>query len=255
MTKNISLNLKKVLKFHEDGWLGPFNLIDEKQMKIIEKKIFSQIINPNKSESKNKADYLHNRHLDNRLIWNLCSHPNLVNKAKCLLGEDLICFRSNLQFKKSETNFKEGEGEFGEVPWHQDSAYYTFLPNIALTAWIAITNTTFKNGCLKIIPGSHHKQVPHDSNNELKSFQKKANPFFIDENESINVELKPGQFIFFNENLLHSSCKNISNQPRLGLSPRITPSFVFFPEWRSTNVLLLCGKDRFGHFSIINPPL
>ena len=37
MTKNISLNLKEVLKFHEDGWLGPFNLIDEKQMKIIEK--------------------------------------------------------------------------------------------------------------------------------------------------------------------------------------------------------------------------
>ena len=37
MTKNISLNLKKVLKFHEDGWLGPFNLIDEKQMKIIVK--------------------------------------------------------------------------------------------------------------------------------------------------------------------------------------------------------------------------
>ena len=248
------LEIKDILKYHKEGWLGPFDLMNESKMSTIKDKIYSEIIDPGRLTNKNEADYLHNRHLDNKTIWDLCSNKKLIKKVNCLFGKDLICFRSNLQFKKSEINFKKGEGEFGKVPWHQDSAYYTLLPNLAITGWIAITDSNINNGCLRIIPSSHLNKIPHDENKNLKSFDKKANNNFFDINNSIDIELKAGQFILFNVNLLHSSNKNMSGLPRLGLSPRITTPYVFFPEWETTKVLMLSGKDYLKRYKVAKIP-
>lgn len=245
------LSSKQVLKFHTEGWLGPFQMMSQSKMSIIRDKIFSQIINPANMSNLDPESYLHNRHLDKKIIWRLCIHKELVKRAICLLGKDLLCFRTNLQYKKSETNFIKGQGEYGEVPWHQDSAYYNFIPNLALTAWIAITDTNKKNGCLRIIPFTHKKEIPHSLNYKAKAFEKTADKKFFDEKKSIDVPLKAGQFIFFNENMLHSSYKNMSSKPRLGFSPRMTTTNVFFPEWKKEKVVILSGKDHFNRYQVV----
>ena len=249
-TRRNFLKTEEVLKFHNQGWCGPFDLMSKSKMSIIKNKIFSEIIHPGIASENKPSIYLHNRHLDNKIIQKLCTNKELVERAICLLGRDLLCFRSNLQFKKSEINFSKGQGEYGEVPWHQDSAYYEFIPNLALTAWIAITDTSKKNGCLRIIPSTHKAKIPHTYNKKMSSFEKRANKKFFDEKNSIDIELKAGQFIFFNENLLHSSYKNMTSNPRLGLSPRMTTTNVFFPEWKKQKVLMLSGKDYFSRYKI-----
>ena len=191
----------------------------------------------------------------------MCSHKELVKRAICLLGNDLLCFRTNLQYKKSETNFIKDQGKYGEVPWHQDSAYYNFIPNLALTAWIAITDTNKKNGCLRImpfsykkIPFSYKKDVPHSSKKKTNAFEKIADKKYFDEKKSIDMPLKAGQFIFFNENMLHSSYKNMSSSARLGLSPRMTTTNVFSPEWKKEKILILSGKDHFNRYQVVKNP-
>ena len=250
MKNNSALKTNEVLKFHTEGWLGPFDLMSQSKMSILRSKIFSKIINPGILSNSDPSIYLHNRHLDNKLIWRLCNNKELIKRAICILGKNLICFRSNLQFKKSEINFIKGQGEYGEVPWHQDSAYYNFIPNLALTAWIAISDTDKNNGCLRIIPFTHKKEIPHSYNKRLKSFGKRAIKKYFNEKKSIDITLKAGQFVFFNENLLHSSYKNVTSKPRLGFSPRMTTTNVFFPGWKKEKVVVLSGSDYFNRYKV-----
>ena len=58
------LSSKQVLKFHTEGWLGPFQMMSQSKMSIIRDKIFSQIINPANMLNLDPESYLHNRHLD-----------------------------------------------------------------------------------------------------------------------------------------------------------------------------------------------
>jgi ectoine hydroxylase-related dioxygenase (phytanoyl-CoA dioxygenase family) len=45
------------------------------------------------------------------------------------------------------------------APWHQDCAYYQPSPNVIVSAWIAVDDTTKHNGAMRIILGSHKKLV------------------------------------------------------------------------------------------------
>ena len=53
----------------------------------------------------------HNRHFDCEVIWRIASSPAIVERMKCILGEDLLLWRTNF--------FSKNPGEV-EVPWHQD---------------------------------------------------------------------------------------------------------------------------------------
>jgi phytanoyl-CoA hydroxylase len=45
----------------------------------------------------------------------------------------------------------------GEKPWHQDKAYFDVeLDAPVVGAWIALDPATAENGCMHLIPGSHH---------------------------------------------------------------------------------------------------
>jgi ectoine hydroxylase-related dioxygenase (phytanoyl-CoA dioxygenase family) len=71
--------------------------------------------------------------------------------------------------------------------------------------------------------------------------------------------LKAGEFILFNERLLHGSEANRSPRRRVGLSARYTMACtkvfqdhapIRFPDHR---VIVVSGRDRFG-FSRTGPP-
>ncbi len=50
-----------------------------------------------------------------------------------------------------------------EKPWHQDMAYFDFPSDtIIVGAWIALDVAVPENGCMMVIPGSHHEgPMPH----------------------------------------------------------------------------------------------
>ena len=68
-----------------------------------------------------------------------------------LIGPTLDCFLSQFIFKNP--------GAWGQ-PWHQDCFYFPFDPPRPIVGvWLAVTEATLENGCLHVLPGSHHEPI------------------------------------------------------------------------------------------------
>ena len=92
------------------------------------------------------------RHLIDRTIYELYTDPRLTGLAASLLGPELT---ANGDFWvrpmiPDDTNTM--------LTWHQDSFYYggtTASQLQILSVWIPLVDVHERNGCLKLIPGSH----------------------------------------------------------------------------------------------------
>lgn len=245
------LTKDEVRRYHDQGWLGPFTLVSVEEMAEVRQIIDEQILEPGRAQGLHERDYFHNRHLDNRCVYDLLSHPQLVDKAATILGPHLVLWRTNFQIKLPLS--EQGDWDT-EIPWHQDCAYYQPSPNVILSAWIAVDETTKANGCMQVLPGSHRRLYPHIHTPGLDRFAKAADLSTFDPGKAVDIELQPGEFIFFNESTLHYSPPNRSETRRFGITPRLTVPFVEVGNRAKIEVLMLKGEDYMGDFNTVEPP-
>ena len=108
--------------------------------------------------------------------------------------------------------------------WHQDG--YPWREKLgdaaAVTLWIALDAATIANGCLRVIPGSHHEPAqPLRPNTEAPSlFGVEIDPAAVDVSAAVPVELAPGDVSAHHPNLIHGSDANVSEHPRRALAVR-----------------------------------
>jgi ectoine hydroxylase-related dioxygenase (phytanoyl-CoA dioxygenase family) len=188
------------------------------------------------------------RHLDKRIIYDLCTHPNIVGRIQRILGPHLLLWAGTMWNK-------EPGGK--EIPWHQDLNYWPVEPIINITAWIAVDEVTVENSCLELIPGSHKKVVPHIKAPAGKWFDEEADNTRFDISKKIQLPMRPGEFVLFNEKTLHHSEPNNSNKRRLAIAPRFTIPIVridhdkLFPGHAA---ILVSGEDYMGFNRLTAPP-
>ena len=185
--------------------------------------------------------YKHKTHLMLRWVDGLVNHPRVLDAVEEILGPNILCWTSNLFVKRA--------GDPAYVSWHQDARYWNLDPPEVLTAWIALSPSTKASGCLRIIPGSHHAEVPahvdaFDKDNQLTRGQTLEE---VDEDAAVDLELAPGQMSLHHINLVHGSEPNRSDAPRIGLAIRYTSTRVA-PVGRRESALLVRGEDTHGHF-------
>ncbi|MDE0632253.1 MAG: phytanoyl-CoA dioxygenase family protein [Caldilineaceae bacterium] len=250
-TNELALSKDEVRLYHQQGWLGPYTLVSEEEMAGVRRRIDEEILEMGKAQGLAEKDYFHNRHLDNRCVYELLSHPNLVERAAALLGPHLVLWRTNFQIKAP---LSEQEDWDTEVPWHQDCAYYQPSPNVILSAWIAVDETTKANGCMQVLPGSHKRLYPHIEDPDAEIFSREVDPSTFDASDAVDLELKPGEFIFFNESTLHYSPPNRSETRRFGITPRLTVPFVDVGRREQIDVLMVKGEDYMGFYNVVEPP-
>ncbi|WP_017444938.1 phytanoyl-CoA dioxygenase family protein [Gayadomonas joobiniege] len=135
----------------------------------------------------------------------------LIDSCEDLMGEEAYHTSTKMMMKEP---FVGGAWE-----WHQDFGYWhrdnLMLYPKAISCMVAINRATVKNGCLQVLKGSHHLgRLDHSKTGD----QKGADMKFVNEamkyHELINVELEPGDVLFFHCNLLHKSNQNKSDEPR-----------------------------------------
>jgi phytanoyl-CoA hydroxylase len=104
------------------------------------------------------------------------------------------------------------------VPAHQDNAYYNLTPNHGLTFWIALDEANENNGCLRVVPGSHHGGIrPHIASGQAgNSYCLKDEPDPVDSSE-IPVCLERGDCSIHHLDAIHASRANTSRYPRRAL--------------------------------------
>ena len=170
-----------------------------------------------KSAGPNPRRQMQSRHMDVPAVYDLASHPAIIDRIAGLFGPDIVVWTTNFWLK---------DPGGAEIPWHQDINFWPIEPPVNISAWIAIDEVTVENACLQIIPGSHRQFLQHTQAPEEMAIPEMVDPKSYDAGQAVDIELKPGEFFLFSERLLHRSRKNTSDKRRLGLSIRVTVPFV-----------------------------
>src|SRR3546814_10060633 len=93
-------------------------------------------------------------HLLFRWVDELIRHPKVLDAVEDILGPNLLAWNTHFFIKEP--------GDERYVAWHQDLTYWNLDPAKALTAWIALSPSTPKSGAMRMVPGTHTREVvPH----------------------------------------------------------------------------------------------
>lgn len=271
--------------FAEQGYIGPFTLWEPEQMKAWWKVQRKALLDPVQGARKvfdNPLNY--DRHLDIPGLSQLITEPEIVRRMQALIGPDIFCWRTEF--------FPKNPGDSG-TGWHQVETYAIGETSVGmleatahspgvpmeLTAWVAFTEATKENGCMKMIPGSH-RQWRYDESAPMRwNGAARDNSFFgynyndikidqdwdPDQEHVRHLEMRPGQFIIFTARCIHGSNPNTSNRQRMGFAIRVVPTHVRvyggvteFEEFGQHFTLdrhgcvLVGGQDDYGHNRVVH---
>lgn len=238
------LSREDITHFQEQGFIYPLTLCSPEEMAEIRPKM-EQVLEVDPPFGQLRVQ---SRHLDSRAVYDLCAHPAIVARMAEIYGPDLVLWRSNF--------FVKYPGD-PAIPWHQDRNYWPIEPPVNITAWIAIDEAVIENSCMQFIPGSHRQVVPHIPA-EGMVFNEMADPDYIDTDQAVPIILKPGEFVLFNERLVHYSAPNTSDRRRMGLAVRVTLPIVKVGHdelFKGHKVIQLCGDDPMGFNETAQPPM
>jgi non-haem Fe2+, alpha-ketoglutarate-dependent halogenase len=230
-----SLSSAQVAAYRERGILHPLPALDEDQLADVRARYLG-------NAGTIKGRHNQKPHLLYPWLDAVVRHPAILDAVESLLGPDLLCWSS--QF------FTKPAGDAAYVSWHQDATYWGLSSHDVVTAWVALTPSTKRSGCMQVVPGTHHAQVKHEDRFEQTNMLSRGQEIAvtIDRSQVENVELQPGQMSLHHVLLFHGSEPNQSDQPRVGYAIRYVPTHVRQMSPIQDCALLVRGRDDYSHF-------
>ena len=163
-----------------------------------------------------RADELgHELARDDPFWYRLVSDPRLVDIAEIFIGPDVALFATHYICKEP------GVGR--AVPWHQDGGYWPLEPMDVVSLWLAVSDSTRANGCLKLVPGSHTTRLMDMVPTNRDEVLPLEIPVAVDERDAVAIELAPGDVSVHHPNIVHGSDANTSTSWRRGLDDPLHP--------------------------------
>ena len=137
--------------------------------------------------------------------------------------------------------------------------YWGLEPPVTLTAWYAVDDADAKNGCMRVLPGTHRAGIRTHGTagraGNLLSINQEAPVTADEEAGAVDLPLRAGQFSLHDGCLVHGSLPNRSTRRRCGLTLRYVPTSVrqgvdnsHGKRWRP---VLVRGEDRFRNFGVL----
>lgn len=232
-------------QYEQDGILFPIPVLSSEEAK-------SLLSRANEFESqlgkKVKTIDLTQMHLYLPWAYDLAGHPRVLDAVESILGPDIIVWSTGL-FNKHPHNPSY-------VSWHQDGTYWNFGSMKICTAWIALSNSTVANGCMRVVRKSHGLEIqPHvetyAENNALTRGQEIQ--VDVSDEDATDVVLTAGQMSLHHVNIIHGSLPNKSDEKRVGYVIRyVTPRTKMTGE--RPMAVLARGQDSEGNFELVDRP-
>ncbi len=138
--------------------------------------------------------------------------------------------------------------------WHEDGRFwddpvsYTWQP-IQCFLMYYLTDTDARNGCLRVIPGSHrkrhalHDQASPTHTDELRTYANPGDVAFQRAEGEVDVPVKAGDMVMGYGRLFHASHANLSDERRTVLTMWYYPHFVELPERTQATIFSLEGRN------------
>lgn len=142
-----------------------------------------------------------------------CESEFLINSVCQLFGASRVIL-SQAHHNCLMTKSPEFSSDTG---WHQDIRYWSFNRPELINAWLALSEETPERGGLKVIPGSHRMSFSKDRFDEALFFREvlEENLYLIQ--NAVNLDLMPGDMVFFHSRLLHCASRNYSDNIKYSL--------------------------------------
>lgn len=164
---------------------------------------------PDLREPEDGVSKIFKLHRDQPAFRSFIQDERVLDLAAGLIGPSLDCFLSQFIFKNP--------GALGQ-PWHQDAFYFRFDRAPQLGLWLAVTEATPENGCLRVLPGSHREPVHvHETDRRPGANLGYLEIVDHDMSASIPVEMQTGDLLVFHSHLMHCSTDNESSRLRAAM--------------------------------------
>ena len=243
---NHYLTPSQVAQFEQNGCLFPLPILTPEEVNRYHSAITRLETSLGDSTPKH---FFGQTHLHFPEFYELATHPRIMEVAADILGPNLLIH--------STTIFHKEPGKNTYASWHQDGYFMDLSSPEFLTCWVAMTDSTPENGCVKVIPGTHKLQkLPHGSTSISKKNLLGSGLEIvgdIDTDAAVDVTLTPGDMSLHHVYAVHGSEPNNSDKHRLGYVVKIIPTHVSqsYPHFP---VVMARGEDAYGHWSHLPAP-
>ena len=199
--------------FDKNGFIVLRNLISKKICKdaLKELKNFKNFSQPKKNKDivfekvKNLNEIKYFKNVDNYLLKFKKFYTNkILNIASNLIAQNVYFLNMGLHNKPP--------GSIKGTPPHQDNFYWCRKPSDALTAYIALTDQSLKNGGIGYLPKSHLGKIRNHYKSKIKAFSSYIKKEEIEKNNYVFPKLKIGDVVFHHCKLIHISAGNNSKK-------------------------------------------
>ena len=160
-------------------------------------------------------------HFTDPALFRWLFSPRILDIVESLIGPDIALWSSHFIAKPA------GVGK--RVPWHEDSAYWGQVldPMEVVTVWLAVDPSNTQNGCMRVIPGTHHNgyseyEAVENAAANVFATEMKAGQF--DESQAVDFVLQPNHGSIHHAKVVHGSNANTSAMRRCGYTMRYVPA-------------------------------
>ena len=239
------LSANQLKQYKDQGFVSPINIFSKDKAKEIRSEI--ELIE-NKIPGELEKSGRYNAHLISPLLDEVTHNSKILDAVQSLIGENILVCGTTL--------FIKNPNEKGFVSYHQDAKYIGLEPHNWVTAWVAITDSNEKNGCMRMWSGSHKDNLrDHDQKfNEGNLLTRGQTVKNVPKEKTTPLVLEAGQMSLHHPTVVHGSDLNKSNDRRIGF---VIQSYI------GTNVKQVLGKnsvqlargvDKSNHHEIIGRP-
>jgi len=239
------LSSNQLKQYKDEGFVSPINIFSKEKAKEIRNEI--ELIE-NKMPGELEKSGRYNAHLISPVLDEVTHNSKILDAVQSLIGENILVCGTTL--------FIKNPNEQGFVSYHQDAKYIGLEPHNWVTAWVAITDSNEKNGCMRMWSGSHKDKLKkHDEKfNEGNLLTRGQTVENVPKEKTTPLILEAGQMSLHHPTVVHGSELNKSNDRRIGF---VIQSYI------GTNVKQVLGKnsvqlargvDKFNYHEMIGRP-
>lgn len=250
------LKEQQVEDYRERGFLAPLRIMGDQDAaeyrKLYEESVEERITADSLGLDHKAAASFDIREFQPHLYFpwaaRLLQNRELISSIQQLLGKDVLVWETQIFAKPANST--------GFIAWHQDLTYWGLdLEYEEITAWIALSASTPESGCMRVVPGSHHRDivehVQKDTQGSLLSLGQEL-AVSVDEETAVDLVLQPGEMSLHHGKIFHGSQGNQSSDARIGFAVRCIPTKARPVEGKQY-ATLLSGRDVYRHFSLLSP--
>jgi hypothetical protein len=239
------LTSTQIKKYKQDGFHFPLDVFTRDEAALLLKKL--EEIERSFHAGRIPPIFNLKAHLLNPWLWDVVHNEHILNTVEAIMGPNLLCWASGFFIKEP--------GNPTYAAWHQDISYWGLSEPKAITVWLAFTESTPENGCMKFLRSGPKHSLKHEYANDFNNMLAGGEKISLDINPKFEVEaiLSPGQASLHDGHTIHGSNQNLSQSRRVGYVIRYIAADIKQIGNKKGSATLAKGRD-FGFFELEKKP-